>query len=90
MNLQQWDTIAPVLASIEDNASWIAHYAQSIKPHTARLEYAMRYLAHQPAFETKARDQIEQAIRELSLTLALCRSALEAYDAKPIHLQAAE
>lgn len=85
MTLHEWDhQIARCLHSIESNARWITHYCDNIEKHSANLEYAMRLLRERPDFETKARDELVQSIAKLQVTLALCRSALEIYDLKPI------
>ena len=91
-DLRHWDrNVAPALRAIEHNASWIANYCENIKIRAANLEYAILALPERPDWESNAQAQLgaSQAqlgasIETLQLTLALCRSALDAYRNKPI------
>ena len=56
----------------------------------AHIENAIRILDERPEWETKAQDELKTSIEQLQLTLALCRSALEAYALKPVMQEAAE
>lgn len=85
MTMTEWGKhTAPHLQSIEGNAAWISHYCGSIKEHARKLEYAIKGLKERPAWETKAQDELGKSIETLQVTLALCRSALEAYDSRPV------
>jgi hypothetical protein len=91
MNLRQWDSmVAPALRAIEEHSSWIGHYALKCNDRAAQLEHAIRRLADRPEWETSARHELRAAIERLALCLALCRSALEEYERRPVISEAAE
>jgi hypothetical protein len=71
------------LRAIEIHAEWITHYCEWIKQHAGKLQKATDKLTARPEWETKARDELKISAETLHVTLCLCRSAMEAYDARP-------
>jgi hypothetical protein len=91
MNLRQWDIqVAPALRAIDEHSSWIGHYADKCHDRAAQLEHAVRRLQDRPEWETSARYELANAIQRLALCLALCRSAMEEYERRPVISEAAE
>lgn len=82
-NWQEWDRTLAALYSIESNAGWIAQ-------HASKIEHAVKLLPHHPCREAGAAERLKLVLERLDLTTALCRSALEAVDSKPVLMQAAE
>lgn len=77
MNAQDWSRIAPDLERIERYASHLANDAKS-------LQLAAQSLNARPAWETLAREKLNEAERDLMLALAVVRGARDVYDRLPV------
>lgn len=77
MPLVQWDTeVAPILRDIEAQSRWT-------RIHADRVKSAARFLRVRPDFETTARAELQQAVRDLGAATAALNDAIAMYDACP-------
>jgi hypothetical protein len=84
MRLEEWDRrIAPKLQDLE-------YCGNTIARHARHIEATIKNLDARPAWETKARDSLNQAEIELRIALAVVQMAQWRYDALQIISEAAE
>ena len=74
MDLEEWDRrIGPRLQDIEYSGNAIARHARHIQEKTHALPV-------RPAWESKARNSLNEAEKELRVALAMVKTAQNAYD----------
>lgn len=85
MKIEEWDKrISPKLQEIEYCGSSIARNAR-------HLQIAAHLLPARPEWLTKARDELDQAERDLRFALATVKAAKDRYDnCVPVIAEAAE
>jgi len=84
MRLDEWDKrIAPRLNKIQGVAGWLEHYAKNLQSAVAGLDA-------RPAWETLAREYLNNAERELMVALAVVRATRDVYDNLPVLVAHAE
>lgn len=77
-DMEAWNKrIAPRLNDIEYSSNAIARHARYIQQNS-------QYLPCRPAWETKARDSLNEAERKLRVALAVVKTAQIAYDNLPV------
>lgn len=77
-DMENWDKrIAPRLHDIEYSSNAIARHARYIQ-HNSQC------LPSRPAWESKARDALNEAERELRIALAVVKTAQSFYDNLPV------
>lgn len=83
-SLKQWDEqVSPRLTAIDNRCRWITEKA-------ADLEQIVSGIPVRPAWETMARDELNNAEIALVRALAAVRQAQARYDALPPMIEAAE
>ena len=81
MRLDEWDKrIAPRLNKIQGASGWLAYYAKD-------LQSAINGLSARPAWETLAREYLNNAESELMMALAVVRATRDTYDNLPIIIE---
>ncbi len=82
MNLREWDQqIGPRLNDLTHYGTWMALYASN-------MLIAAQNLPARPAWETMARDALNQAERDLRAALGAVQEAQRRYDTAPIIIDA--
>lgn len=76
MTLDEWDrTVAPYLNTIQIRAGFIANDASQIREWVEKIPAV-------PNFETRAKDKLDRAARELRSALSAVEQAIENYESK--------